>query len=140
MYTITKAFRFEAAHHLPQMPEGHKCANAHGHSYSVTLTLRSDELDGRGMVTDFTDLGPFGTYIADTLDHRDLNEVCEGDGAGVPVLPQPTCELLAEHLFRTAARVLPGEVAAMVASVTVAETARTSATYTPSSRVPGRTS
>lgn len=35
MYRIGKRFMFEAAHHLPDLPEGHKCARLHGHSYTV---------------------------------------------------------------------------------------------------------
>lgn len=129
-YTITKRWRFEAAHHLIGMPEGHKCAAVHGHSYTVTLTLCSETLDVCGMVTDFANLAPFGGYIARTLDHQDLNAVCADDDSG-PLLPNPTSELLAEQLFRMACRVLPAEVAEMVVSVTVSETDRTSATYAP---------
>ena len=34
---ITQAFTFEAAHHLPNVPEGHKCGRLHGHSYRVEV-------------------------------------------------------------------------------------------------------
>lgn len=29
---IYKQFTFDAAHFLPNVPEGHKCANMHGHT------------------------------------------------------------------------------------------------------------
>ncbi len=30
---VFRDFTFEAAHRLPYVPEGHKCARLHGHSY-----------------------------------------------------------------------------------------------------------
>ena len=36
---LRKEYRFEAAHFLPQVPPGHKCARMHGHSYRVEFTL-----------------------------------------------------------------------------------------------------
>ena len=37
---IFKEFTFEAAHHLPNVPDGHKCKRLHGHSWKATLVLR----------------------------------------------------------------------------------------------------
>ena len=34
---LTKEYRFEAAHRLPRVPAGHKCARMHGHSYKVEV-------------------------------------------------------------------------------------------------------
>ncbi len=34
---IFKEFTFEAAHRLPNVPDGHKCARLHGHSYQVVV-------------------------------------------------------------------------------------------------------
>ncbi|MCW9040055.1 MAG: 6-carboxytetrahydropterin synthase, partial [Rhodospirillales bacterium] len=34
---IYKKFTFEAAHFLPNVPDGHKCGRLHGHSFEVTL-------------------------------------------------------------------------------------------------------
>jgi 6-pyruvoyltetrahydropterin/6-carboxytetrahydropterin synthase len=34
---LMKEYRFEAAHRLPRVPEGHKCARVHGHSYKVEV-------------------------------------------------------------------------------------------------------
>ena len=34
---IFKVFRIEAAHRLPNVPPGHKCARLHGHSFAVEL-------------------------------------------------------------------------------------------------------
>jgi len=75
--TITKIFRFEAAHHLP----GHrgKCANPHGHSYRLEITLRGPVKDAPnqsddGMAMDFSDLTQIvRASVIERLDHQDLN-------------------------------------------------------------------
>ena len=36
---IYKEFSFEAAHRLPNVPDGHKCARLHGHSFHVRVTV-----------------------------------------------------------------------------------------------------
>ncbi|NNL10351.1 MAG: 6-carboxytetrahydropterin synthase QueD, partial [Pseudomonadales bacterium] len=35
MIRLYKEFGFEAAHRLPNVPEGHKCQRLHGHSFKV---------------------------------------------------------------------------------------------------------
>lgn len=78
---ITKTFRFEAAHHLP----GHrgKCANVHGHSYRLEVSLRGPirDVPGQsdyGMVMDFGDLSRMvQDAVIERLDHHDLNAVTE---------------------------------------------------------------
>ncbi|MCH9822319.1 MAG: 6-carboxytetrahydropterin synthase, partial [Bacteroidetes bacterium] len=34
---IYKQFTFDSAHQLPNVPEGHKCKNLHGHTYHLTV-------------------------------------------------------------------------------------------------------
>lgn len=75
---ITKMFRFEAAHSLP---EHHgKCANVHGHSYRLEVSLRGPIRDipgqsDHGMVMDFGDLSQIvRAAVIERLDHHDLNE------------------------------------------------------------------
>ena len=34
---IFRAFTIEAAHRLPNVPAGHKCARLHGHSFRIEL-------------------------------------------------------------------------------------------------------
>lgn len=89
-YTIGKQFSFAASHHLDHLPPGHKCARLHGHTYTVQVLLASEDLDEAGFVTDYGDLDPLRHYIDACLDHWDLNEV---------LAIQPSCELLARHLF-----------------------------------------
>lgn len=57
-------FSFEAAHHLPKTPEGHKCRRVHGHSFRIEVG--ADDL-GR-LETELRD-------VYDALDHRELNTV-----------------------------------------------------------------
>ncbi|CAM5715830.1 hypothetical protein SVIOM74S_09446 [Streptomyces violarus] len=39
---IFREFTFEAAHRLPNVPEGHECARLHGHSYKVVVHVEGD--------------------------------------------------------------------------------------------------
>ena len=39
---IFKEFSFEAAHRLPNVPAGHKCARLHGHTFYVRICLEGD--------------------------------------------------------------------------------------------------
>ncbi len=59
MISITKIFRFEAAHAIHQYPG--KCAHVHGHSYELHVTVQSKQssdnyVSGIGIVMDFKDL------------------------------------------------------------------------------------
>jgi 6-pyruvoyltetrahydropterin/6-carboxytetrahydropterin synthase len=139
MYVIEKTFNFEAVHHLNGLPDCHKCARTHGHSYTVTFELSALELDATGFVTDFAHLDPVGAYIGTTLDHSYLNELpatVAGDEAARSLLPQPSSEHLAHHLNETAVRILPRELASMITAVRVCETASSRATYLPPERTP----
>ena len=115
---LSKTFRIEAAHLLPNVPEGHKCRRLHGHSYRIILGLEGP-LDPRlGWVQDYGEISQaFGPIFA-MLDHRCLNEV-----AG---LENPTAEVMAHWLFERLKGDLP-----LLADVTVCETPTTSAVYRP---------
>lgn len=117
MYTITKEFSFDAAHHLPHLPEDHKCRRPHGHSYRVVVELAAPDLNADSFVVDYGELAPLKTYIDRVLDHRDLNEI----------LPMPTtAENLAKWLYDYAANLWD-----CVTAVSVSETPKTWATYRP---------
>lgn len=73
-YTVGKTFRFEAAHSLPHLPEGHKCKNLHGHSYSFCVEV-DGPLDDRGFVVDYDEISVAVQPIVESLDHKNLNEV-----------------------------------------------------------------
>lgn len=122
---IYKEFTFEAAHRLPNVPEGHKCARLHGHSFHVRVTV-AGELDPRlGWVMDFADMKAACRDVHDRLDHRYLNEI---DG-----LENPTSERIAVWIWDRLAERLP------LASVEVRETCTSGCVYRGpgSSRDPG---
>lgn len=71
---IGRSYRFEAAHHLPLLPHGHKCRNVHGHNYRVDVVVAGD-VDARGFVRDFAELDEIVTPLIKRCDHRMLNDV-----------------------------------------------------------------
>jgi 6-pyruvoyltetrahydropterin/6-carboxytetrahydropterin synthase len=96
---IFKEFTFEAAHRLPNVPAGHKCARLHGHSYRVELHVDGSVDDRAGWVCDFADLSTAMRPLLDQLDHYYLNEV---DG-----LDNPTSEVLARWIWIRVQPALP---------------------------------
>lgn len=122
MYEIGKTFEFCAAQRLDNMPPGHPCRAQHGHTYSVMVALRKEELDQYDMVLDYHALAPIKRYIDTQLDHGDLNEIFD--------FP-PTAENLARELFyRFRGLLADNNVAGhLLASVTVQESPKTFATY-----------
>ncbi|HEX8868839.1 MAG TPA: 6-carboxytetrahydropterin synthase QueD [Lentzea sp.] len=88
---IFREFTFEAAHRLPNVPEGHKCARLHGHSYRVEVHVSGDVDTRAGWVMDFGDLKKAFVPIDAELDHRYLNDV--------PGLENPTSENLARWIW-----------------------------------------
>jgi 6-pyruvoyltetrahydropterin/6-carboxytetrahydropterin synthase len=99
MMEIFREFTFEAAHQLPRVPEGHKCARLHGHSYRVEIHVRGEVGPNTGWVMDFGDLRTAFQPLHEQLDHRYLNEV--------PGLENPTSELLARWIWDRLAEQLP---------------------------------
>src|ERR1035437_6467709 len=72
---LTKEFHFEAAHSLPHVPAGHKCARLHGHSFRIEVTVRGVVDPHTGWLMDFGELKAKFRPLEDRLDHRFLNEV-----------------------------------------------------------------
>jgi 6-pyruvoyltetrahydropterin/6-carboxytetrahydropterin synthase len=120
VYRISKKWTFDAAHHLDGLPDGHKCARVHGHTWTVEVVLAAATLTGPGFVTDFGDLAPLGRYLAETLDHRDLNEVLD---------VAPTSEHLARHVAQWFLEHVQPNVAGRLVAVRVSETPTSAAEY-----------
>jgi 6-pyruvoyltetrahydropterin/6-carboxytetrahydropterin synthase len=96
---IFKEFTFEAAHLLPNVAPGHKCARLHGHSYRVAIHI-AGPVDGHaGWVRDFADLSGAMRPVLDRLDHYYLNDI---DG-----LENPTSEVLAQWIWGELRPTLP---------------------------------
>lgn len=88
---IFKQFSFDSAHFLPNVPEGHKCKEIHGHTYRLTVYV-SGELDEKlGWVMDFAILKNAIEPLIKSIDHTLLNNI-EG-------LENPTCERIAVWIW-----------------------------------------
>jgi 6-pyruvoyltetrahydropterin/6-carboxytetrahydropterin synthase len=113
--TITEVFTFEAAHRLSSVPDTHKCARLHGHSYKVEVSLRGPITPY--WVFDFEDLQKCMKPLLAQLDHHTLNDV-EG-------LFEPTAERLAVWIFHRVKETFSG----YLFEVIVHETATSRASY-----------
>lgn len=97
---IFKEFGFEAAHRLPNVPPGHKCARLHGHSFRVEVHVSGEVGAQTGWVMDFAELKAAFRPLHEKLDHNYLNEI-EG-------LENPTSEVLARWIWERLREALPG--------------------------------
>lgn len=113
---LERSYRFEAAHFLPKVMPGHKCARMHGHSYLIELTLEGELDPELGWLVDFGDVDERVTPLVEQLDHRVLNEI-EG-------LANPTSELLAGWWWQRLAPDLP-----QLCEVAVSETPSSRCVY-----------
>lgn len=113
---IYKTFWLEAAHRLPNVPEGHKCARLHGHSFRVDIHVSGELGKDSGWVMDFADIKTAFKPLFAQLDHHYLNEV--------PGLENPTSEHLAIWIWDRLKPELPG-----LSAVVVAETCTSACIY-----------
>jgi 6-pyruvoyltetrahydropterin/6-carboxytetrahydropterin synthase len=113
---IYKQFSIEAAHWLPNVPEGHKCGRLHGHSFRIRIHL-SGPVDARmGWVEDFADVKAAFQSLEEQLDHHCLNEI-----AG---LENPTSEHLAQWIWQRLKPTLP-----LLSQIVVEETCTSGCIY-----------
>jgi len=112
---VWRRFRFEAAHQLPNVPEGHQCGRMHGHGFEVILHADQDLRD-QDMGVDFDHLGELWAPL-----HAELHYACLND---LPGLDNPTGERLAAWLWRRLQPALPA-----LSWVTVYETASAGCHY-----------
>jgi 6-pyruvoyltetrahydropterin/6-carboxytetrahydropterin synthase len=113
---LVHEFRFEAAHRLPKVPPGHKCARLHGHSFRVELAVAGPVDPETGWFIDFGVLHDAWKPLHDQLDHHYLNEI--------PGLENPTSEILAAWVWERLAPLLPS-----LARVTIFETCESRCEY-----------
>ena len=66
---IAKEFRWEMGHRLPY--HNGLCKNVHGHSYQMVIELEGD-VNTKGMIIDFYDLGEIIDPIIEKYDHAFL--------------------------------------------------------------------
>jgi 6-pyruvoyltetrahydropterin/6-carboxytetrahydropterin synthase len=113
---IFKEMTFEAAHLLPNLPDGHKCRRLHGHSFVVQIHVSGDLVPQLGWVLDFADMKKAFQPMYDQLDHHYLNEI--------PGLENPTSENLARWIWKGLKPNLP-----QLTKVLVKETCSTGCIY-----------
>lgn len=106
---LRKTFQIEAAHRLPRVPAGHKCARLHGHSFVIEISVTGPVAAELGWVMDYADLKDAFQPLFEALDHQYLNEI--------PGLENPTSENLALWIWRRLRPALPS-----LSEVSVAET------------------
>jgi 6-pyruvoyltetrahydropterin/6-carboxytetrahydropterin synthase len=88
---LVKTFGFEAAHHLPSFPDGHKCRRMHGHSFRVDVVVEGEVPAGQHHLVDYGDLKKAIEPVRVQLDHYCLNDI-EG-------LENPTSEVVARWIW-----------------------------------------
>ena len=113
---IYKDFSIEAAHRLPNVPEGRKCARLHGHSFQVRISVEGPVGEQSGWVMDFGDIKAAFAPIYAQLDHHYLNDI-EG-------LENPTSENLAAWIWQKLKPALP-----QLSSVRIKETCTSGCIY-----------
>ncbi|MDR0619820.1 MAG: 6-carboxytetrahydropterin synthase QueD [Bacteroidales bacterium] len=119
MLSITKIFSFEAAHALKDYNGA--CANIHGHSYRLEVSVTGEISSENGMLLDFHDLKKIvHTTILDKFDHAlmlnsssdtKLIKTLQKHFDKVLSLPfQPTSENLILHFAALLKSALPDRV------------------------------
>lgn len=119
--TITKRFDFDAAHWLPNVPDGHKCKRLHGHTYEVMVICEGPIDPEMGWLVDYAEIAAAWKPLEEKLDHRCLNDILG--------LANPTTEILAHWILERMAKALPCVVAVRVfeSATTYAEARRSAA-------------
>lgn len=113
---IYKQFSIEAAHRLPNVPAGHKCARLHGHSFLVSIHVEGPVGDHSGWVMDFSDIKCAFEPLYRQLDHHYLNDI-EG-------LENPTSENVARWIWEKLKPRLPE-----LSAITINETCTSGCVY-----------
>lgn len=90
MLEISRTFDLQAAHHLPVVPEGHKCRRLHGHTWSIRVVVTGDISPITGWIIDYADLDAIWDHeVHRKLDHSLLNDS----------IPNPTTEIMAGWMY-----------------------------------------
>lgn len=109
---LRKTFQFEAAHLLPNLPEGHKCRRLHGHSFTCEIAIAGPCDPRLGWLMDYADIQKIFRPIWERLDHHYLNEI--------PGLENPTSENIAVWIWNELKPHLPQLVEVVVAETCTA--------------------
>lgn len=86
---IGKRYEICASHFLPNVPDGHKCKNLHGHNYVIELEMRGEVNPNTGFLVDFEFFNKNFKPTIMRLDHAHLNDIIEN----------PTAENIAQWIM-----------------------------------------
>lgn len=114
--SLTKSFRFEAAHWLPTFPDGHKCRRLHGHSFKIDVIVSGEVDESQGYLIDYGEIKQATEPIERALDHYCLNDI-EG-------LSNPTAENISRWIYDRLKPALP-----LLSAVKVYETCTSACEY-----------
>lgn len=106
MISITKEFRFDAAHFLPTAQKGHPNSRMHGHSFVAAVTLEGAPDPVKGWIRSFGEIDQAVAELRDRLDHHLLNEI--------PGLELPTLERMTQFIYGELSKALPELVSVTV--------------------------
>ena len=96
---LVLSFRFDSAHFLPFVPEGHKCRRLHGHTYHLRVGIGGEIDPSLGWIEDFAKIRKKVKEVLKKVDHTLLN--------AVPGLENPTVENISKWLYKEIKKVLP---------------------------------
>lgn len=141
MIICSKTYRDIPLSHRQPNHRG-RCSRLHGHSWSITLTFESKELDDNGFVIDFGDLHFIEDWIDEHLDHAtavwendpklvSLNELQNEGLIKLLAVPNASCEGIAKYLHNTFDPIVRKRTdeRVWVRSVYLQEDSKNSATY-----------
>lgn len=103
MYYLTKTFEVPMAHRLSKL-EGSRCFSIHGHNVLIEVTIKSEFLNSKDMVLDFSELKKIVNSLIDSWDHGIfLNKIdCDyvNENCVKHIFDQdPTSEVLCKFLY-----------------------------------------
>ncbi len=109
---VSCEFHYDSAHYLTEVPDGHKCARLHGHTYRLIVAV-DGPVRADGFVVDFADVKAAVVPLISQLDHYLLNDI--------PGLENPTVEIQLQWLWE--------RIGLPLAELTLFEGLTNSATY-----------
>ena len=124
MFQVSVEETFSSGHAL----RGYKgkCENPHGHNYRVQVTLAGPQLDGIGLLIDFTQLKEVMRTVIKRLDHQFINDLEPFTTVN------PTAENMAKYFYDEVSGNLKDLPAgARVTDVVIWETDTAMAKYSP---------
>lgn len=121
MFEITVANYIDSAH-LLRGYQG-KCANIHGHTWRVEVTLKGEQLNEIGLLVDFHDIKKIIKEVTEAFDHKFINDIKPFDRVN------PSSENLAKYFFYEIKKGLSAFDNVAIVKVLVSESRDTSAVY-----------